>query len=112
MGKDFAPKHKSPGIASFHNCPGNDPCTGTKIRKALEVDVVENAGAIQRQSPIAYCLQFLAVAMFRTKTRCQTHDVLPSGRRDQDLDPDEIGSPTGAAILVYALADGHGDFPI
>ena len=46
MGKDFAPKREGPGIASFDHCPGNDRCTGTKIRKAPEIDVVENAGAM------------------------------------------------------------------
>ena len=46
-GKDFAPEHKGAGIASFHDCPGNDPGTGAQSRNTIEIDIVQHARAIQ-----------------------------------------------------------------
>jgi len=108
MDKDFTPKCEGPGVASLDHGPGNDPCAGTKIGKALKVDVVENPGPIQRKSPIAHRSQLFAVAMVRPQTRRQADDVVPCGRRNQNLDPNEISSPAGAAIFLYALANRHG----
>jgi len=108
MNKDFTPKCEGPGVAFFDHGPGNDPSTGAQVGKALKVDIVENAGPIQRESPIAHRSQLFVVAMIRPQTRSQADDVVPCGRRNQNLDPNEISSPTGAAIFLYALANRHG----
>jgi hypothetical protein len=122
LGKQFTSRRESACVASFDHRPRNHPCPGANIRQAVEIDVVQDARAVERQCTIAHGLQFLGLKIFglkllglrllvapvvRAKAFGQTKYVVPCGRRDENLDPHQIGGAARTAILRDAPLNRH-----
>jgi hypothetical protein len=110
LGKEFASQRERARVSAFDHRPRNDAGTGPCVGQTIQIDVVQNARAVERQRSIAEEADFFVTPMIRAKALGEAKHIVPGRGGDQHLYPHQIGAAARAAISINALSYRHRTF--